>query len=227
MAATYAPALKRIGDIVDSFMLKRRVPENDATNMLEFAFDCLRDNIGHTSRLYNTYEVTTDANGTITMPEDMVDFIGLILADEARAWSFSKNQNINETMASVDRDINDDYEALGYGGRGGINDYNYKIDWNERKIYTDGAEAVDVILYYVSTGIRTDEETCVETILNPVIDAYLYWRLGELNGDPINELERRERSYEKAIRLASMYKLPPLRDVRDALLSVTSLAIKR
>ena len=227
MAATYAPALIRIGDIVEAFMLKYRVPQNDFTNMLLFAFDCLRDNMGHTSRLYNVAEETADANGTIDMPDDMVDFIGLAPAGEVKLWFTTKRSDINETAVSASRDINDDYESLGYGGRGGINAYNHKIDWNQRKIYTDGLEATDVILYYISTGIRTDEETLVETIMNPVIDAYLYWRLGELNAAAINELERRERSYEKAIRLASMYKMPPLRDIWDAMLSVTSLAIKR
>lgn len=208
-------------------MVKYRVPQNDFTNMLLFAFDCFRDNVGHTSRLYNTYEVTTDANGTIDMPEDMVDYIGLALASDAKLWYFTKRNDLNETVVSADQDINDDYEGIGYGGRGGINDYNIKIDWAARKIYTDGAEATAVILYYVSTGIRTDEETLVETVMAPVIDAYLYWRLGELNAVAINELDRRERGYEKALRLASMYKMPPLRDVWEAMLAVTSLAIKR
>ena len=83
------------------------------------------------------------------------------------------------------------------------------------------------MLYYVSTGIRTDEETSVDITLGPVIDAYLYKRLGELNGESINELERRSQEYERAVRLASRYKLPPLRDVRDAILKTTSQGPRR
>jgi len=227
MAATYAPALVKIGDIVERFMMKWRVPMNDFTNMLEFAFDCLRDHQSHTSRLYNSVEDTTDANGTLDMPEDMIDFIGITVAGEKTLWHFTENGSMNERELTDARDIDDDIESLGYAGRGGINKYYYKLDWNARKIYTDGAEAANVILYYVSTGIRTDEETSVDITLGPVIDAYLYMRLGELNSEAINEIERRTQAYERAVRLASRYKLPPLRDVRDALLKTSSQGLRR
>jgi hypothetical protein len=227
MAETYAPALVRIGDIVESFMVKWRVPMNDFTNMLLFAFDCYRDNMSHTSRLYNRKIVTADANGTITMPEDMIDFIGLYPATEKTLWPSTENTNLNPEAVSANSDIAGGYESVGYAGRGAVNEYYHKIAWAERKIYTDGFEGQDVLLMYVSTGIRTDEETYIDVTLAPVIDAYLYWRLGELNGAPINELERRERGFEKAIRLASRYKLPPLRSVWDSLLSVTSQGLRR
>jgi hypothetical protein len=227
MAATYAPAVVKIGDIVERFVMKWRVPMNDFTNMLEFAFDCVRDHQSHTSRLYQSEELTTDANGTLDMPEGMIDFIGIALAGEKTLWYFTENGTLNEREVTADGDVGDGSEAYGYSGRGGINDYYYKLDWNERKIYTDGAEATNVVLYYVSTGIRTDEETSVDITLGPVIDAYLYKRLGELNGESINELERRSQEYEKAVRLASRYKLPPLRDVRDAILKTTSQGPRR
>ncbi len=134
MAATYAPALIKIGDIVESFMAKYRVPMNDFTNMLLFAFDCLRDNMTHTSRLYHQVTLTTDANGTVSMPDDMMDFIGIALAGEATLWHFTENSSINSEEVSPAKDADDRGEAFGYGGRGGINDYYYKLDWNERKI---------------------------------------------------------------------------------------------
>ena len=227
MAATYAPALVKIGDIVERFVMKWRVPMNDFTNMLEFAFDCLRDHQSHTSRLYNSVEETTDANGTLDMPEDMIDFIGIALAGEKTLWHFTESGTLNEREVTASGDIDDGSEGYGYAGRGGINSYYYKLDWNDRKIYTDGAEATNVVFYYVSTGIRTDEETSVDITLGPVIDAYLYKRLGELNGESINELERRSQEYEKAVRLAARYKLPPLRDVRDAILKTTSQGPRR
>ncbi|MBN2843573.1 MAG: hypothetical protein JXM68_10805 [Sedimentisphaerales bacterium] len=227
MAATYAPALIKIGDIVEGFMAKYRVPMNDFTNMLLFAFDCLRENMSHTSRLYHHATLTTDANGMVDMPDDMMDFIGIALAGESVLWHFTENSNINADEVSADADVDDGAEAIGYAGRGGINDYYYKLDWNERKIYTDGAEATDIILFYVSTGIRTDEETSVDVTLASVIEAYLYWRLGELNSVAINEIDRRQQNYERAIRLASRYKLPPLRDVWDSILKNTSQGLRR
>lgn len=227
MAETYAPALVRIGDIVESFMLKWRVPMNDFTNMLLFAFDCYRDNMSHTSRLYNRVIIEADANGTIDMPEDMVDFIGLYPSAEKTLWPSTEKTEINPEAVSADVDVDDEHEGIGYAGRGGINQFYHKLDWQKRKIYTDGFEGQDVLLMYISTGIRTDQETYIDVTLSPVIDAYLYWRLGELNGAPINELERRERGFEKAVRLAARYKLPPLRVVWDSLLSVTSQGIRR
>ncbi len=227
MAATYAPALIKIGDIVESFMTKYRIPMNDFTNMLLFAFDCLRDNMSHTTRLYHSSVVTTDANGTLDMPDDMIDFIGIALAEEATLWHFTENSAINTLVVSADNDAGDSSQGIGYGGRGGINSYYYKLDWTDRKIYTDGAEAKSVVVFYVSTGIRTDEETSVDVTMAPVIDAYLYWRLGELNAVAINEIDRRQQNYERAIRLASRYKLPPLRDIWDSMLKVTSPGLRR
>jgi hypothetical protein len=227
MAETYAPALVKIGDIVESFMLKWRVPMNDFTNMLLFAFDCYRDNMSHTSRLYNRALVEADANGTIDMPEDMVDFIGLYPSDEKTLWPSTENTNINPETVSAGVDVDDEHEGLGYGGRGGINQFYHKLDWQKRKIYTDGFEGAAVLLMYISTGIRTDRETYVDVTLAPVIDAYLYWRLGELNGAPINEIERRNRDFERAVRLASRHRLPPLRAVWDSLLSNTSQGLRR
>ena len=117
MAETYAPALVRIGDIVESFMVKWRVPMNDFTNMLLFAFDCYRDNMSHTSRLYNRVIIEADANGTITMPEDMVDFIGLYPSAEKTLWPSTEKTEINPEAVSVDVDVDDEHEGIGYAGR--------------------------------------------------------------------------------------------------------------
>jgi hypothetical protein len=227
MAETYTSAVVKIGDIVDAFLLKRELPLSRYVPMLEHAFDCFREHVAFTSRLYYRKTMTTDVNGTLTMPDDMVDFIGLALASETTLWSFTENSKLNVDAVTANKDIDDDDEGIGYGGRGGINDYYYKIDWAGRKIYTDGAEAKSVILFYMSTGVRTDSETLVDISLSPVINAYLYFSLGENDGESINELERRRQGYERAISIASRYKMPPLKQVRDILLKVTTQGISR
>lgn len=227
MAAEYSSAVSKIGDIVDAFLLKRELPLSRYVPMLAHAFDCFQAHVAFTSRLYYRKTITTDVNGTITMPEDMVDFIGLALASDTSLWYFTENGKLNVDAVTAVKDIDDDAQSQGYAGRGGINDYYYKIVWNDRKIYTDGAEAQSVILFYISTGVRTDEETLVDVSLMPVIDAYLYYRLAELDDKSINEIDRRRVAYEREVSIANRYKLPPLKQVRDAILKLTTQGIVR
>jgi hypothetical protein len=227
MAATYSSAVIKIGDVVDSFLLGRELPLSRYVPMLKHAFDCFRAHVAFTSRLYYRKTMTTDINGTLTMPDDMVDFIGLALASDTSLWYFTENSKINVDAVTAVKDIDDDLESQGYAGRGGINDYYYKIVWNDRKIYTDGAEAQSVILFYISNGIRTDEETLVDVSLVPMIEAYLYMRLAELDDKSINEIERRRVAYEREVSIANRYKLPPLKQVRDIILKHTTQGIVR
>ena len=227
MAATYSSAVIKIGDIVDAFLLKRELQMSRYAPMLEYAFDCFRAHVAFTSRLYYRKTMTTDANGTLTMPEDMVDFIGIAPASDASLWYFTENGSLNMDAVTAVKDIDDELQGQGYGGRGGINDYYYKIDWAGRKIYTDGAEAQSVILFYISTGIRTDSETLVDVSLVPVVDAYLYMRLGENDEKSINEIERRRVAYEREVSIANRYKMPPLKQVRDIILKHTTQGIVR
>lgn len=225
--ATYSSAVIKIGDVVDSFLLGRELPLSRYVPMLKHAFDCFRAHVAFTSRLYYRKTMTTDANGTLTMPEDMVDFIGLALAADSSLWYFTENGSLNVDAVAATKDIDDDTQGQGYAGRGGINDYYYKIDWNTRKIYTDGAEAQSVTLFYISTGIRTDEETLVDVSLVPMVEAYLYMRLAELDDKSINEIERRRVAYEREVSIANRYKMPPLKQVRDIILKHTTQGIVR
>jgi len=227
MAATYSSAVIKIGDIVDAFLLKRELPLSRYVPMLEYAFDCFRAHVAFTSRLYYRKTMTTDVNGTLTMPDDMVDFIGIALASDTSLWYFTENSKLNIDAVTAVKDIDDDLEGQGYGGRGGINDYYYKIDWTGRKIYTDGAEAQSVMLFYISTGVRTDEETLVDASLVPMIDSYLYMRLAENDDKSINEIDRRRVAYEREVSMANRYKLPPLKQVRDIILNHTAQGIVR
>ena len=224
---TYSSAVLKIGDVVDAFLLKRELPLSRYVTMLEHAFDCFRAHVAFISRLYYRKTMTTDVNGTLNMPEDMVDFIGLALAADSSLWYFTENGKLNVDAVAATKDINDNAQGQGYAGRGGINDYYYKIDWNTRKIYTDGAEAQSVTLFYISTGIRTDAETLVDVSLVPAIDAYMYMRLAELDDKSINEIERRRVAYEREVSIANRYKMPPLKQVRDIILKHTTQGIVR
>lgn len=228
MAVTYAPALVSIGNIVNAFMLKRELPLSKFVPLLEHAFDCVRDHTTHTSRLYSRKTYAVSALGTpLVMPEDMVDFIAIALGDEKTLWKFTENSSMNVDELGPDKDIDDSSDSLGYGGRGGVNDYYYKLDWENRYIYLDGAEGKNVILFYISTGIRTDSETMVDVTMTSMINAYLYYRLGELEDESINELDRRNRAYENEVKLVSKHKLPPLNTIRDYFLKLTTQGITR
>ena len=221
-------ALIELKKVVDRFIFKYKLPDEDFVNYFEHAADCVRDLTMHAISSYHETTVTVSALGVLTMPSDMLSLIGVALAYKGELWYFTEKQYMVIQTAVADQlpsDYNSNWSS--YGVTGGANIYYFRVDWEDRKIYIDGAEGEDVQLQYISSGLDLAAPTTVPAIATPAIDAHLRWAQGEIEGKSINEQMKRERKYENEVRLLKLQSLPALREIRDYFLSMTSQAIQR
>lgn len=221
-------ALVELKKIVQRFVFKYRLPDDDFALYLEHAGDCVRHLNEYAISSYNEVSVAVDSLGVINMPSDMSGLIGIALAYKGELWYFTERQFMIIRTSATDL-VPTDYEPewYTYGVTGAHNKFYFRVDWKGRKIYIDGAESQNVQLQYVSSGLDLGAPTTVPAITTTTIDAYLRWAQGEIEGKSINEQNKRERKWENELRLIKIQGLPSYREIKDYFLSMTTQAAQR
>lgn len=237
MASTNA--LRPLEDVVREYLLMYRKTTEDYILYLSHACACVRD-----FRLYHSNEVITakvsvTANKLIEMPDDMIGFNDLLIPIEGRWWSFTQQKDIvNTTTFTGLVEGRDEDEGEGvdikhsvsdsYGARGAVNDYNYTIDWNARRIFVDGIESDTVVLKYVSSGITVGAETTVPELIVPVIHSYLLWKESYWLPEFTRERDMREKDYNKEVmKTRNFINSLSYDQLRDILLGSNHQSVKR
>jgi len=206
---SHTAALIPLEEVVSRFLLKYRKSTDDAFIYSEHAANCYRDFRLYDSDQQVTAKVTITANKLIEMPSDMVKFVDLCTPIGGAWWSFSERKEIVNTTTFTglvegrDADVGEGVDLItprttGYAARGGINDYNYTLDWEARRIFIDGMDTATVVLIYVSSGIETSGTTYVPDFITPVIDNYLLWKETYWLPELMRERQVRERDYTNA-----------------------------
>jgi len=214
--------------IVQRFILKYKLPDDDFVNYLEHAGDAVRHLNTYAISAYNETTETVSSLGVISMPSDMTGLIGVALTYRGELWYFTEKQFMIIKTADDDQ-MPSDYDSnwQTYGTTGAKNQYYFRIDWKGRKIYIDGAEGQDVKLQYISSGLDLLAPTTVPAITTTAIDAYLRWAQGEIEGKSINEQMKRDRKWENEVRLIKVNGLPSYREIKDYFFSMTTQAAQR
>ncbi len=200
------PALLDIETIVSRYLLKYKLSTEDYFIYLEHACDCYKHFRLYDSDQVETLKVTVTANKIIEMPSDMQTFVDLYIPINGKWWSFSEQKYIVNTTTFTglvegrDADSGEGVDLLaprstGYGASGGVNDYNYMIDWEARRIFVDGISDSTVVLAYTSSGIEVSGVTQVPDMLIPMIDAYLKWKSSYWIPELARERQLLERDY--------------------------------
>ena len=221
-------ALVELKKIVQRFVFKYKLPDDDFVNYLEHAGDAVRHLNNYAISAYNETTETVSALGVITMPSDMSGLIGVALSYRGELWYFTERQFMIIRTDAADlgpTDYESDWQS--YGATGAKNLFYFRVDWKGRKIYIDGAEGEDVQLQYISSGLDLAAPTTVPAITTTAIDAYLRWAQGEIEGKSINEQMKRERKWENEVRLIKVDGLPSFREIKDYFLSMTTQAAQR
>ena len=221
-------AIISLSKVVDRFIFKYKLPQDDYVNYYEHAADCVRDLHVHAISYYNEDTITVSSLGVLTMPTDMLSLIGVGVEYKGEIWYFTEKQYMRiktDADDAMPTDYNNSWST--YGITGAENLFYFRVDWDGRKIYIDGAEGDDVLLQYISSGLKADGATTVPAIATPAIDAYLRWAQGEIDEKSINEQMKRERKYEGELRLLKLQSLPALREIRDYFLGMMTQAIQR
>jgi hypothetical protein len=136
--------------------------------------------------------------------------------------TYSQSDLCETTVANVSETSNEDLSTFGiipfvphyyngnyvdtlYGLGGGTNFAYYKINERDRTITIQGVvQANEIILEYVSTGVKANGATIIDRFVVPALRAYVLWRI--IDNDvrvPMNEKLRKERLYIEEMDLLS------------------------
>lgn len=189
--------------IVKRFILKYKIYEDDYINYLEHAVDCFRDlNISHLS-YFKQADLTLDAVGKVSFPNDMIDFIALGVIRDDVFYTF-----VQSTDLSIPTSVSS-YDGSAW------NKYFYYLDWPGRQIYCQSLPIETVTIRYISSGINSGAETMVPVQCTQVIDAYLRWKQAQMDGAGLGEQQIREVNYVNEVRHLQWQQLPTLEQFKD------------
>jgi hypothetical protein len=203
------PALINIEQVVSRFMLKYRRSTDDAFIYTEHAANMYRNFRLYDSDQVETVKVSVNANKWIDLPQDMQTFVDLCIPINGGWWSFSEHREIVNTTTFtglVEGRDSDEGEGAdlstprttGYSAAGGVNDYNYTLDWEARRIYVDGISSDTVVLMYTSSGIEVTGTTQVPDMLTPMFDAYLLLKSSYWLPELVRERESLKQDFKEA-----------------------------
>ncbi len=221
-------ALIELTKVVQRYVFKYKLPNEDFINYFEHAADCVRGLNIHAISSSRRVDAAVDALGVLSMPSDLIGLVGVALEFRGELWFFTERQYMVVRTDAADPKPSDSNPLwTSYGTTGAKNEFYFMVDWKGRTIHIDGAESQDVTLVYLSSGLNIDAATTVPAICTPAIDSYLRWAQGEIEGKSINEQLKRDKKYEGEFRLLKLQSLPSLIDIRDYFLGMTSQAAQR
>jgi len=234
------PALIDINQAVSQYLLKYKKSTEDALIYTEHACLCFQDFSLYDGNNLVTVKVTVTANKWIVMPSDMVGFNDLmVLQTDGSFWPCTERDDMITTTTTTagvegrDSTIGEgaalaDPKSSTYGGVGGVNDYYYKKEWKERRIYTEGFTTETVVLQYTSTGIEMSGTTYIPTLIVPMVDAYLLWKESYWIPTLFRERESREKDYKnRRMEARNFVSSMSYNQWRDLFLSMTTQSVIR
>ena len=232
-------ALIDIETVISRYLLKFKKSTEDYVSYLELACNCVRDfSLFHSANVV-TAKVSVTANKIIEMPDDMLSFVDLCYPMQGRWWSFTRQNDIVNTTTFTglvegrDSDVEEGVDiphalSSGYGAKGGVNTYNYMIDWEARRIFVDGIESDTVVLKYVSSGVTVNGTTYVPDFLTPVIDSFLLWKETYWVANLARERQLREKDYtNEVLKARNLINSLTYNELRDLLLGASTQSVKR
>jgi len=245
----HTSAVTEIGKVVDKYLLKYALPQENYFTYLQHACDCFREiNLRHSNNVVTT-KIAVSVLGIIDMPSDMIGFGHVFIPINGEWWSFTKKPRkvttttsavmTTATMPTIENGEGQDSEYgegvdvqndvyYGLGGKGGVNDYYFTIDWSARRIFCDGFKSDIAILQYMSSGLVVSGSTFVPGECETVIDAYLNWKKEMIAPRSMSMIQYLEKLYTdqiKAIRL--IHFMPSKDEICDAWDSSSSQGIQR
>jgi hypothetical protein len=232
-------AITEIGKIVDKYLFKFSLPQDDCFLYLQHACDCVRDiNLRHSNNVV-TIKIAINSLGIIEMPTDMVGFCNLFMPINGEWWSFTnKPRKVTTTTDTLGiegqnsamgegEDVHDT-RYLGLGASGGVNTYYRTIDWTTRRITCDGIKSDTAVLTYTSSGLQVNGSTYVPQQCEPVIDAYINWKREQISTRSMGMLQTLERYYTDELQKMRIFNWMPTGDeIKDAWDAASTQSVQR
>lgn len=232
-------AIIPIETVVNDYMLGYKKSNEDYFTYLHHACRCYQDFREYDSDEVVTTKVTFTTNKWLDMPSDMLTFVDLCVPIAGEWWSFSERRTIVNTttftglIEGQDSAVGEGVDLTvpmltGYGASGGVNDYNYTIDWEQRRIYIDGITSGTGVLMYTSSGIEVTGTTYVPAIVIPLIDDYLLMKETFWIPELVRERPMREKAFDKTrLSIRNLINGMNFNQWRDIILGTSSQSPKR
>jgi hypothetical protein len=233
-------ALTTLEDIVNSVINRLDEDNSQYERYYQIAIEQLTEfNMLHIKG-FNVVELGMDSNHRVKMPDDCMRVLAIGIPYLGRLWNFTQDNNIyrgqsiKNGILSTDSDTPDasvveQSERIGYSARGGVNEFYYTFDYNERKIIISGTPTTNVTIHYISSGISESGVTYLPLeAKNALVDSIIYNSIVNSRIIPDNQKERAERKFAKSIRkLSIFYKTRTIDQIHDAWLKTLRQTAKR
>lgn len=207
MEDRHTPALKKLSDVVKSFLnVAGEFTKDNYVRYLQIVIEGLTDlNIYHTVAVKTVIKRVNDAN-MIALEPDFIDWASISVVIGGVVYPIGFNDDIAlpaDQLCVYDPSIpehlnNLDYSHYqDYSSSGGKRFAEFKVFKKERKIQFRGSiKNYDVLIEYVSSGVNLETDTLVPIELVPVLKTYLRWQLLEFDDRaPLNAKFRAEQQY--------------------------------
>jgi hypothetical protein len=205
------PAIIDLEKIVTDYLHGYKKSTEDYFTYLMHACNAYRDFRLFDSHQFETLKITFTVNKWIDMPADMQTFIDICVPINGAWWSFTEHREIVNTTtftglplvegrdATFEEGV-DMYSARtsGYAAAGAVNDFNYMLDWEARRIFINGITSGTGVLFYTSSGIEVTGTTSVPDYITPVIHNYLLWKESYWLPELARERQLREKDYKNS-----------------------------
>jgi len=230
---------------VNKFVLKMLFKMNknndEYLRYLQIALDGLRHLFMHkVGYITNTKKtIDTDTN-TVDFPDDFVGLISLSVPSDGRMWTLTRDDTIvpttsldingDEYLDADDGegvDLSEEYVPVGYGARGGYNDWYYTMDMKNRRFIISGRAVDHVILRYVSSGVNATTDTDIPLSLEEVLESYVIWKTAEYEGEHRAVIHDKQQVYNASLRRLMKFNAPGLYEIKDAIMRSANQSIRR
>lgn len=228
-----------VNRFVEKMLFKTGQNHDEFLRYLQITLDGVRtlftQKVGYITNTKQT--IDTDTN-TVDYPDDYIGLISLSVPDNGRMWTLTRDDGIVPTTstdingdeyldpdAGEGVDLSDEYVQVGYGARGGYNDWYYTEDKKNRRFIISGRTVDHVILRYVSSGINADAATEIPLAMEDMLEAFLMWKLASYAGD--RDVEYKYQCYNREVRKFMKAQGPNIYEIKDAIMKSTNQSLRR
>jgi len=223
--------------IVKDFQHVTGRSDDEYYRLLNLAARGLRDvRKFHATRVVKTkeYNLSNLTNGVLHYPENCIGIVDVFYNRSNRLFPARQRDDIvyhlNESgsVSDVESPIANDIYTAKYNVPGGLNQYNYTDDKENRRLIFDNVNDEKIWLKYVSTGITLGENTIVPEEYQEIIEAYILWQEALKHRNfSLNRVRPYKQAYNQAAKRLEAFQSPTLNEWKDIIYSTFKQTAKR
>jgi hypothetical protein len=224
------PGYRTLKQIVKDIHFEGGYGMEDWKYLGQFALNAIRDiHMFHTKKTKVAKVIVDPSTNTIDWPDDYIGLCFLGVPRNGQLWTLTRDNNLITTTTLVNGQetltpsqgegvVPPEGQVVGYGTKGGKNDFYYTEDEANRRFFIIGANPANVLLGYISSGV-TDKDTVIPIRFKEAIINYSRWKIKLREPIDYRGADYFKDLYEQEVNKLVAFEGPTLDEVYDALLS--------